>query len=267
MIFGQPRRETGLTSFFWITMKITKELIRLSAEKTERTFLADNIEGLVAKYDRPEDMEIMALTACWLNAWPRETGLKYAQIAYDEFRYAGSPLDYVLDKRRYWTKFQMIYTAITPCHTMHDWWQLMGRLYNIYSNGKMLLDVVNERILENPLGDLRDCALLALCDIFSGIRQMPSSKDYIPNRFVRLMMIMCRPKPIGTGIWSYFLDEKHCYIPLNSELLKFIRDNNIIENATMNWDSAKRLYDYFLEVFPEDPARGYFSLVGLTNNI
>ena len=146
----------------------------------------------------------------------------------------------------------------------------MGRLYKIYSNGSTILQEVLSGIKEKETTDVRDATLEVLLDMFSGIGQMPATLDYLPNKFVRFVMMMVRPRPNGTGIWSdtepEVFDATKTYIPLNSELLKAISDHELLASPNMSWAFGKSLHEYFANVFPDDPARGYFSLIGLQNN-
>lgn len=245
-------------------MEITNETLLQVATQTEQTFLMQNIEKFVTEFETIEDVEIMAITACWLNIGIRAEGVAYALWAYNKFKDAGSPLDYVLNKSQYWTRFQYYYTKFTTSHTLHEWWVLMGKLYKIYSTGSTILAEVKARLDESL--DTRDAILKALLQIFDGVKLMPTDGDYVPNKFVRFVMMMVRPKPIGTGVWTDFTPSQ-TYIPLNSELVKAISDNGLLESPNMTWDFAKTLADYFADIFPDDPARGYFSLLGLQNNL
>ncbi len=143
----------------------------------------------------------------------------------------------------------------------------MGRFYKIYSNGSTILQEVLSGIKKKKTTDVRDETLEVLCDMFSGIGQMQTSLDYLPNKFVRFVMMMVRPRPIGTAIWSEtkpkVFDATKTYIPLNSESLKTIQDNGLFDSPNMTWEFGKSLHEYFSNIFPNDPARGYFSILGL----
>lgn len=246
---------------------VTKENLTQYADLIERTFIGQNIEKFVTEFESIEDIEIMAISACWLNQGIRAEGVAYAMWAYNKFKEAGSPLQYVLDKSRYWTRFQQNYSKFTSIHTLHGWWQFMGKLYKIYSNGSTILNEVLAGIKDSETSDVRDATLEVLLGLFSGVSQMPTVLDYLPNKFVRFVMMMVRPRPIGTGIWSSespdVFDATKAYIPLNSELIKAISDNGLLDNPNMSWEFGKSLHEYFSDVFPNDPARGYFSLIGL----
>lgn len=252
-------------------MEITNETLSQLAFQVEQTFRQQNIEKFVTEFQTIEDIEIMAITACWLNIGIRAEGVAYAQWAYNKFKDAGSPLEYVLNKSQNWTRFQYFYTKFTTQHTLHDWWVLMGKLYKIYSTGSTLLAEVKGRLNQYESEPTKDAVLYVLSDIFDGVKLMPTDTDYIPNKFVRFVMMMVRPRPIGTGVWSEaepdIFSPLQTYIPLNSELVKTISDNELLESPTMTWEFAKSLIDYFAEIFPDDPARGYFSLLGLHYNI
>jgi len=248
-------------------MMITKDNLIHYACSAERYFIQQNIEQYVSEYRTIEDIEIMAISACWLNIGVRSEGVTNAMWAYNKFN--GNPLGYVLNKSKNWTRFQQVYNKFTTNHTLHSWWQLMGRLYKIYSNGSTILQEVLSGIKEMETTDVRDATLEVLCDMFSGIGQMPTSIEYLPNKFVRFVMMMVRPRPFGTAIWSEtkpeVFDATKTYIPLNSELLKTISDHELLESPNMSWKFGKSLYEYFSNVFPDDPARGYFSILGLTD--
>lgn len=246
---------------------VTNEILTQYALQIEQTFTGQNIEKFVTEFETIEDIEIMAISACWLNHGIRDEGVAYAMFAYNKFKEAGSPLQYVLDKSKYWTRFQHVYTKFTSSHTLHSWWQFMGKLYKIYSNGSTILNEVLNGIKEKETSDIRDATIEVLFDMFSGVSQMPTTLDYLPNKFVRFMMMMVRPRPIGTGIWSAespnVFDATKTYIPLNSELIKVISDNDLLESPSMSWDFGKSFHEYFSDIFPNDPTRGYFSLIGL----
>lgn len=236
------------------------------ASIAENFFVQQNIERFVTEFSTIEDVEIMAISACWLNIGIRDEGVAYAMWAYNKFKEDESPLQYVLNKSRNWTRYQQNYSKFTSNHTLHGWWQLMGKLYKIYSNGSTILDEVVKGI-EQSTEDPRDSILHTLFELFSGVSQMPTTLDYLPNKFVRFVMMMVRPRPIGTGIWSAespnVFDATKTYIPLNSELIKVISDNDLLESPSMSWDFGKSLHEYFSDIFPNDPTRGYFSLIGL----
>ena len=245
----------------------TKESLRQYALQAQEHFLPQNIEKFVVGFHTVENIEIMAISACWLNIGNREEGVNCASWAYNQFMEARTPLQYVLNKRMYWTHFQQNFQKITTYHTLHNWWQLMGRLYNIYSAGNTILTEVIKGIKEKEYANIRGTALEVLFSLFEGIGQMPSAMDLIPNKFVRFVMMMVRAKPIGTGIWTELeprvFDAKKTYIPLDSGMIKAISDNGLMENPNMSWEFGKSLYGYFAEVFPDDPAQGYFSILGL----
>jgi hypothetical protein len=248
---------------------VTKENLTQYADLIERTFIGQNIEKFVTEFESIEDIEIMAISACWLNIGTREEGVENAKWAYDLFKDAGSPLQYVLNKGQNWTRYQYLYTRITAKHTLNDWWLLMGKIYKIYSNGSTILNEVLNGIKEKETSDIRDATLEVLFDMFSGVGKMPTTLYYLPNKFVRFVMMMVRPRPIGTGIWSEVspevFDSTKTYIPLNSEFVKVIADYDILPSPNMTWAFGSVLRNFFAEIFPDDPARGYFSLLGLIN--
>lgn len=229
--------------------------------------MLQNIEKYVVGFETIENIEIMAISACWLNIGTRNEGVTYALWAYNKFMEARTPLQYVLNKRMYWTRFQQNYQKITTNHTLHNWWQLMGRLYKIYSAGNTILKEVVKGTKEKESADVRDTALEVLYSLFEGVGQMPTAMDLLPNKFVRFVMMMVRPQPIGTGIWTKLepkvFDAAKTYIPLDSGMIKAISDNGLLEGPDMSRGFAKSLYGYFAEVFPDDPAQGYFSILGL----
>lgn len=143
----------------------------------------------------------------------------------------------------------------------------MGKLYKIYSTGSTILAEVTARVeADESESDFMDKVLLALVDIFDGVKNMPSGTDYIPQKFVRFVMMMVRPRPTGTSVWTDANDAfspLQTYIPLNSEFVKVITDFEILPSPNMTWAFGKALRNFFAEIFPDDPARGYFSLLGL----
>ena len=236
------------------------------ASIAENYFVQQNIERFVSEFSTIEDIEIMAISACWLNIGIRDEGVAYAMWAYNKFKEDESPLQYVLNKSLNWTRYQQNYSKFTSNHTLHGWWQLMGKLYKIYSNGSTILDEVVKGI-EQSTEDPRDAILQTLFELFSGVSQMPTTLDYLPNKFVRFVMMMVRPRPIATGVWSdkrsELINASMAYIPLNSELIKVISDNGLVDNPNMSWEFGKSLVEYFSDIFPDDPTRGYLSIIGL----
>ena len=71
-------------------MKITNETLAKMALQTEQGFLIQNIEKFVTEFETIEDIEIMAITACWLNIGIRSEGAPYALWAYNKFKEAES---------------------------------------------------------------------------------------------------------------------------------------------------------------------------------
>ena len=226
------------------------------ASIAENYFVQQNIELFVTEFSTIEDIEIMAISACWLNIGIRDEGVAYAMWAYNKFKEDGV---YEMCDLLHLSKF-------TSNHTLHGWWQLMGKLYKIYSNGSTILDEVVKGI-EQSTEDPRDSILHTLFELFSGVSQMPTTLDYLPNKFVRFVMMMVRPRPIATGVWSdkrpELINASMAYIPLNSELIKVISDNGLVESPNMSWEFGKSLVEYFSDIFPDDPTRGYLSIIGL----
>lgn len=248
-------------------MNITNDKLAELALQIEQSFRQQNIEKFVTEYTAIEDIEIMAISSCWLNIGVRNEGVAYAQWAFNKFKEAGGPLQYVLNKKQYWTRFQHNHQKFTTHHTLHDWWIFMCMLYKIYSVGSTILEEVKNRI--DTTIERRDAVLMALMEIFGSLKQMPAASDYVPNKLVRFVSMLVRPRPICTGIWAEtepeLFGKGEAYIPLNSELIKVIADNAIMESPNMTWDFAKSLINYFSNVFPDDPGRGYYSLIGLQN--
>jgi len=248
-------------------MNMNNETLAQLAFQAEQSFVQQNIEKFVTEFTTIEDVEIMAITACWLNIGIRNEGFNCALWAYNKFKEDASPLQYVLNKSQNYTRFQYFYTKFTSQHTLHDWWMMMGKLYKIYSSGSTLLAEVRSRVSESDEEDYRIAVLQALIEIFDGVKGMPNDASFIPNKFVRFVMMMVRPRPTGAGVWAdaepELFSPASTFIPLNNELLKAISENEILESPSMTWEFAKSLIEYFANIFPDDPARGYFTLLGL----
>ena len=61
---------------------VTKENLIQSALQAEEYFLRQNIEQFVSEFSTIEDIEIMAISACWLNIGVRNEGVSNALWAY-----------------------------------------------------------------------------------------------------------------------------------------------------------------------------------------
>ena len=69
---------------------MTKDNLIQYAVEVERYFLQQNIEQFVSEFSTIEDIEIMAISACWLNIGVRNEGVSNAMWAYNKFN--GNPL-------------------------------------------------------------------------------------------------------------------------------------------------------------------------------
>ena len=68
--------------------------------------------------------------------------------------------------------------------------------------------------------------------------------------------------PVDLGLWSGFIDRRTLVIPLDTHVLQEAKKLGLVKSACASMCAAKRLTAALAEVFPDDPARGDFSLFG-----
>lgn len=69
--------------------------------------------------------------------------------------------------------------------------------------------------------------------------------------------------PVDLGHWSGFIDRRTLIMPMDVHVVRQSVNFGLLKGTTATMQTARRLTDTMLQVFPDDPLKGDFALFGL----
>jgi uncharacterized protein (TIGR02757 family) len=77
-----------------------------------------------------------------------------------------------------------------------------------------------------------------------------------------LRWMVRRGPAVDIGLWADFIDRKTLIMPLDTHVITQARELGLLSKESATMSTARKLTALMSEVFPDDPARGDFSLFG-----
>ena len=110
-------------------------------------------------------------------------------------------------------------------------------------------------------------AVKAICAAFAGTGAgclVPADATSACKRLCMFLRWMVRRGPsVDIGLWADFIDRRTLVMPLDTHVLAQARKLGLLSKESASMSTARKLTAAMAEVFPDDPLRGDFALFGL----
>lgn len=238
----------------------TKELLRLYADKYERTFPSPDPSEVMLAANGDGNREATAFVASCLSFGAiTQFKPKIEQlVAFARGDMAG------------WIRSGEF------ARTIPD--DAGKRFYRFatYANLYAMLSAYNRIMRENgTLGEYVRAAgdgtglgaVKAICAAFAGTGAgclVPADATSACKRLCMFLRWMVRRGPsVDIGLWADFIDRRTLVMPLDTHVLAQARKLGLLSKESASMSTARKLTAAMAEVFPDDPLRGDFALFGL----
>lgn len=244
--------------------ELRERLIQYAEIETPE-FATCDIVAAVRRYSSLQNIEIMAFMVSWA-CWDRQNDdYKAVENIETEFGRMSEPVIYIVRKGYEHLVGNTELFAIDK--TWDEFAQVCAMLNKIYTDHNSMLDALRpdfESAGKGTRGVMSlDTVLSVFMDTAPGVDawEAGSAHPWI-NRFYRWM---CRPNsPVDLGIWP--VDPSVLAVsltPSNFAAAQLLGLTQSDETDSLTRDEVTAI---FAEVFPGDPARGDYSLIGYTES-
>ena len=239
----------------WANGYETAKFISSDPIQFPRSFCIDTDYAGRIMEDR-RNVEISGFITAWLSYGNRKQIIKTVEELHTLMGW--KPYDYLMSQE--WRELEDNCARLYRFNTYGDYYQLLSRLYVIYTVWDTLEDAVLDSKLMLPG---RTLYIYPLQMLFNGIFGIP--KTYNHSACKRLAMFLRwmvrRNSPVDMGIWTRCQPDQ-LIIPLDTHVHKMSLNLGITKRKSADMKTAKEITDYFTDIFPGDPARGDFALFG-----
>ena len=233
---------------------LTQRLSVLARHYNTPDFISKDPVQFPHRYKDKKDIEISAFVTSWISWGNRKQIIKTADMV-DRQIFCGQPYRYLMSSG--WRSFSSDNRCFYRTCRNGDFYQLMERLYDIYSHHADL-----EAAVVAQKGSGQDAAS-ALSSLFCNINGIADARLGSPCKrlwfFLRWMVR--RDGIVDLGIWRQ-LSPADLLIPLDTHVYQEAREMCITSRRNADIKTAREITDYFRRIFPDDPALGDFALFG-----
>lgn len=182
------------------------------------------------RYDSRVNIEISAFVTAWI-AW---------------------------GNRPEWEQYKGSTDCLYRTFTFGDFHDLCARLYDVYTSAENM-----EAAIKKVRETNGETALTTLQSLFGFVNGIPDFETQSAcKRLCLFLRWMCRKgSPVDFGLWDV-CDPRNLIIPLDTHVHKQAIRLGLTKRRTPDLRTAIEITDRFAEVFPDDPAKGDFSLFG-----
>ena len=146
-------------------------------------------------------------------------------------------------------------------YTRHD----MHLLLNAYEAMLREFGSMKEYVRRNATTGFE--AVEAICRYFAAHDAstiVPKNTQSACKRVCMFLRWMVRSgSPVDLGLWADIIDRRSLIMPLDTHVVQEATRLGLLKSRTASMNTARRLTNAMLEVFPDDPLRGDFALFGL----
>ena len=220
------------------------------AEKYEvHSFTETNLIKYPKQYSKKEDIEISALICCWINLSSNRESMQIAENIEKEL-FKGNPIGFIMGGE--WEKYKGVSKVIFHYIKYDDFYRLCDRLRDIYDEFGTL-----EAYIASFAKVKQIRWLMSLLDI-----GVDYKSDMANKRLSTFLRWMCRKNsPVDIGIWDVF--PQNCLLmSIDKMILKHARTMGITSLMSANIGAADELSYFFSKIFPNDPSKGDFAMIG-----
>lgn len=215
------------------------------------------------RYDSRVNIEISAFVTAWIAWGNRKQIIKKADFI-DREIFKGEPYHYIVGNtvergnRPEWEQYKGNTDCLYRTFTFGDFHDLCARLYDVYTSAENMEAAIKKAHETNG-----ETALATLQSLFGSVNGIPDFETQSAcKRLCLFLRWMCRKgSPVDFGLWDV-CDPRNLIIPLDTHVHKQAIRLGLTKRRTPNLRTAIEITDRFAEVFPDDPAKGDFSLFG-----
>lgn len=215
------------------------------------------------RYDSRLNIEISAFVTAWIAWGNRKQIIKKADFI-DREIFKGEPYYYIVgntverENRPEWEQYKGSTDCLYRTFTFGDFHDLCARLYDVYTSAENMEAAIKKAHETNG-----ETALATLQSLFGSVNGIPDFETQSAcKRLCLFLRWMCRKgSPVDFGLWDV-CDPRNLIIPLDTHVHKQAIRLGLTKRRTPDLRTAIEITDRFAEVFPDDPAKGDFSLFG-----
>lgn len=242
---------------------LNDNLKRWAEQYETAEFIQSDPVQIPHRYDSRVNIEISAFVTAWIAWGNRKQIIKKADFI-DREIFKGEPYHYIVGNtvergnRPEWEQYKGSTDCLYRTFTFGDFHDLCARLYDVYTSAENMEAAIKKAHETNG-----ETALATLQSLFGSVNGIPDFETQSAcKRLCLFLRWMCRKgSPVDFGLWDV-CDPRNLIIPLDTHVHKQAIRLGLTKRRTPDLRTAIEITDRFAEVFPDDPAKGDFSLFG-----
>lgn len=238
---------------------LNDNLKRWAEQYETAEFIQSDPVQIPHRYDSRVNIEISAFVTAWIAWGSRKQIIQKADFI-DREIFKGAPYHYIVGTDTQgaapeWKQYKGSKENFYRTFTYADFHDLCARLFDVYSKFENMEKALQAQPGGRPLEQLQ-----RLFGDVKGVTDMKTKSGC--KRLCMFLRWMCRHgSPVDFGLWT-ICDPRNLIIPLDTHVHKQALRLGLIKRRTPDLQTAIEITDRFAEVFPDDPAKGDFSLFG-----
>lgn len=216
------------------------------------------------RYDSRVNVEISAFVTAWIAWGNRKQIIKKADFI-DREIFKGEPYHYIVGNtvergnRPEWEQYKGSTDCLYRTFTFGDFHDLCARLYDVYTSAENMEAAIKKAHKTNG-----ETALATLQSLFGSVNGIPDFETQSAcKRLCVCFCVGCAERvPRLTLDCGTYATPRNLIIPLDTHVHKQAIRLGLTKRRTPDLRTAIEITDRFAEVFPDDPAKGDFSLFG-----
>lgn len=241
---------------------LNENLKRWAEQYETAEFVKNDPVQIPRRYDSRVNIEISAFVTAWIAWGNRKQIIKKADFI-DREIFHGAPYHYIVGTDTQgaapeWRQYKGSTESFYRTFTFGDFHDLCARLYDVYTSAESMEAAIKKTHETNG-----ETALSTLQSLFGSVNGVPDFETQSAcKRLCLFLRWMCRKgSPVDFGLWDV-CDPRNLIIPLDTHVHKWAIRLGLTKRRTPDLRTAIEITDRFAEVFPDDPAKGNFSLFG-----
>lgn len=238
---------------------LNDNLKRWAEQYETAEFIQSDPVQIPHRYDSRVNIEISAFVTAWIAWGNRKQIIKKADFI-DREIFKGAPYHYIVGTDTQgtapeWKQYKGSKENFYRTFTYADFHDLCARLFDVYSKFENMEKALQAQPGGRPLEQLQR--------LFGDVKGAPNMETKSGcKRLCMFLRWMCRHgSPVDFGLWT-ICDPRNLIIPLDTHVHKQALRLGLVKRRTPDLRTAIEITDRFAEVFPDDPAKGDFSLFG-----
>lgn len=238
---------------------LNDNLKRWAEQYETAEFIQSDPVQIPHRYDSRVNIEISAFVTAWIAWGSRKQIIQKADFI-DREIFKGAPYHYIVGTDTQgtapeWKQYKGSKENFYRTFTYADFHDLCARLFDVYSKFENMEKALQAQPGGRPLEQLQR--------LFGDVKGVPDMETKSGcKRLCMFLRWMCRHgSPVDFGLWT-ICDPRNLIIPLDTHVHKQALRLGLVKRRTPDLRTAIEITDRFAEVFPDDPAKGDFSLFG-----